>query len=357
MKARLTFLFLAAALNCAAALPPVITSAGNTTFTVGVPGSFTFIATNPPLTAGSWQATGDTLPASVTLDPVTGKLAGTPLLANVGTYNISVTVANAGGTSLAKAFTLTIRDVPRVVILKEASPYTQKYYGYEHNALEIDEIAADTAPFAVTFSGTDTAYYILDMDAREYARVAYWTVAGTVPAQKQYSVNPAAPFTSGFIDAMLNSRTANSLDVVFGKANPDPVGDPSFLQDGMTSYRGLASPLAVTTATATVPAWTIPIAVKSLSGKIFDYERDIFDTDPDVTIHQFSFATTTFTANLDAVLTPQANTGGLLPKINPVTGLPKVPAENWDGVVSNTMAYGIQLVRNTLEKLKYSESP
>lgn len=360
MKARLTLLFSAAALSHATAvLPPVITSANNTTFTVGVPGSFTFVATNPPLT--NWQVATGTLPASISLDPATGKLTGTPVLADIGAYPVSVTVQNGGGanTSVPKAFTLTIRPVPRIVILKEASPYSEKDYGYTHNKVVVDEIAADTNPYAGTFSGTDTAYYVLDMVAQEFTRVTYMTTPGSggAPAQKHYSVAPTAPFTSGFIDAMLKSRTANTLDVVYGKASQDLGGLPDSAYENLTSYRGLASPLAVTAATATVPAWIIPFAVKNLSGKIFDYGRDVLPTaDPDMDFHLFWFATTTFTANIDSVLTPQANTGGPLPVIDPVTGLAVNPPQTYPEV-KNSMAYGIRLVKNTLEKLKYSESP
>lgn len=371
MKKILTLLFSAVALNGVTAALPVIKSANNTTFTVGVPGSFTFAATNPPLTPGTWQASGGAWPGNVSLDPTTGKLSGTPLLADVGTYSRSITVANATGTSLAQTFTLTVRDVPRMVILKEASPFTKKSYSFRHDAtnvtsdcsdniLEADEIAADSALLPASLAGTLTTYYILDMVAQQYARVYFETIPASAgsPAQKRYWVAPAAPFTDGFIDATLPSRTLNTQDVVFGKANPDLAGNPASISEDMNSYRGLASPLAVTKATATVPAWTIPFAVKSFSGKGFDYGKQVLPTaDPAVEIHQFNFDTYTLSAVLDSVLTPQANTGGLLPKMDPATGLPKVPAENWAGLASNTMAYGIQLVKNALEKLKYSESP
>ncbi len=93
------------------AAPPAITSANNTTFTVGAAGTFTVTATgNPTPTLGQ---TGS-LPTGVTFDAGTGVLGGTPAAGTGGSYPITFTAANGVGTNATQNFTLTINQAPAI---------------------------------------------------------------------------------------------------------------------------------------------------------------------------------------------------------------------------------------------------
>src|SRR5438094_2304213 len=87
--------------------PPVITSATTANGTVGVAFSYQITATNNPT---SFNATG--LPAGLTVNTRTGLISGTPTTA--GTYTVTISATNAGGTGSA-TLTLTIKPAPPVI--------------------------------------------------------------------------------------------------------------------------------------------------------------------------------------------------------------------------------------------------
>jgi hypothetical protein len=86
-------------------VPPVITSPNSTTFTVGVPGSFTFTASGNP---ASTFITTDRLPDGVSLNPQTGILSGTPTANSAGVYPLTVKAINGALPSGSQNFTLTV---------------------------------------------------------------------------------------------------------------------------------------------------------------------------------------------------------------------------------------------------------
>jgi len=63
----------------------------------------TLSATNSPT---SWAVTSGSLPAGLTLNTSGGVISGTPTTA--GTFTFSITATNAGGTSAAVSYTITI---------------------------------------------------------------------------------------------------------------------------------------------------------------------------------------------------------------------------------------------------------
>jgi large repetitive protein len=82
---------------------PMFTSASNTTFVQGSPGTFTVAASGwPPATIGETGA----LPPGVTFDPSTDLLSGTPTAS--GTFPITFSASNGVGTSPTQSFTLTV---------------------------------------------------------------------------------------------------------------------------------------------------------------------------------------------------------------------------------------------------------
>jgi hypothetical protein len=82
------------AIDIAASVTPVITSPGTTLQSAGGEFSFQITATNSPT---SYAASG--LPPGLVLDTTTGLISGTAVTA--GTYNVTVSATNAGGTQSA----------------------------------------------------------------------------------------------------------------------------------------------------------------------------------------------------------------------------------------------------------------
>jgi IPT/TIG domain-containing protein len=84
---------------------PAITSANNTTFTVGVQGSFVVTASGSP-TPSITEA--GALPSGVTFNTATNTLSGTPAASTAGPYNITFTASNGAGANAVQNFTLTV---------------------------------------------------------------------------------------------------------------------------------------------------------------------------------------------------------------------------------------------------------
>jgi hypothetical protein len=89
-------------------VPPVITSASNATFTVGVNGVFTVTRTGNP--TPDLFVSGP-IPKNVGFNPGTGNLSGTPIIATGGVYPLVITATNATGTNVQN-FTLTVLESP-----------------------------------------------------------------------------------------------------------------------------------------------------------------------------------------------------------------------------------------------------
>src|SRR4029077_7112403 len=88
--------------------PPAITSANTATFVVGSAGSFTVTATGAP--TPTTTRTG-TLPNGVTFvdnGNGTATLGGTPAAGTAGTYPITITPSNGGGSPVEQKFTMTL---------------------------------------------------------------------------------------------------------------------------------------------------------------------------------------------------------------------------------------------------------
>src|SRR5882724_3894965 len=90
---------------------PAITSANNTTFTVGTAGAFTLTASGFPTTM-TFSETGS-LPSGVTLSSA-GVLGGTPAAGTAGTYNITITASNGVTPNGTQSFTLTVNQAPAI---------------------------------------------------------------------------------------------------------------------------------------------------------------------------------------------------------------------------------------------------
>ncbi len=130
---------------------PAITSANNTSFTVGTAGSFTVTASGYP--AATFSETG-TLPSGVTLSAA-GVLSGTPAAGTGGSYPITITAANGITPNATQSFTLTVNQAPAITSAANATfavgtagSFTVKATGYP--AATFSETG--TLPSGVTLS-------------------------------------------------------------------------------------------------------------------------------------------------------------------------------------------------------------
>ena len=178
-----------------------ITSAANTTFVVGTPGSFTVSAAGFPIP--SLIETG-ALPDGVTfadnLDG-TGTLSGTPT--NSGLYSITFTAQNGTGSPASQTFTLTVNQVPTITsdssttfTAGTAGTFTVASNGYptaslsESGALPSGVIFVDNHDGTGTLSGTSTdgGVYSISFTAQN--------VAGSTQETFTLTVNQAPAITS-----------------------------------------------------------------------------------------------------------------------------------------------------------------
>jgi len=90
---------------------PSITSANNTSFSLGLPGTFTVTAAGLPVPTLSMVGT---LPTGVTFTPATGILAGTPAAGTVGSYPLTFTATNGILPNATQSFTLNVKNGPAV---------------------------------------------------------------------------------------------------------------------------------------------------------------------------------------------------------------------------------------------------
>jgi len=100
---------------------PSITSANNTTFSVGTDGNFTVMASGTP--APSLTETG-ALPTGVTFvnnGNGTATLSGTPASGTSGTYTLTITASNGVGAAANQTFTLTVNQAPAITNLSPTS--------------------------------------------------------------------------------------------------------------------------------------------------------------------------------------------------------------------------------------------
>jgi len=153
-------------LTIIAGTAPVITSANNTTFTVGTAGSFTVTKTGNPTPTLSESGT---LPAGVTFNSTTGALSGTPAAGTGRVYNITFTASNLVGTT-TQNFKLTVNETPSFTsanattfVVGTAGTFTITTNGFprppitESGALPAGVTFTDNGNGTATLSGTPTA--------------------------------------------------------------------------------------------------------------------------------------------------------------------------------------------------------
>ena len=145
--------------------PPSITSANNTTFTVGTPGTFTVTTTGYP-TVTTISDGSPTLPGGVTFTnngDGTATLTGTPHAGTGGAYIFTITASNGVSPNATQVFTLYVDQSPAITsannatfIAGKSSSFTVTTTGYPAPSLNDGGF---TLPAGLTFhdNGNGTA--------------------------------------------------------------------------------------------------------------------------------------------------------------------------------------------------------
>src|SRR5438874_5611346 len=171
--------------------PPVITSATTATGTVGVAFSYQITATNNPT---SFNATG--LPAGLTINTTTGVICGTPTTA--GTYTVTISATNAGGTGRA-TLTLTIKP-PAPLITSALTATGQAGVAFSY------QIQANNSPTSFNVTGL--------LPAGLSVNTSTGLISGTPTTAGTYTVTISATNAGGTGSATLTLTINNPVPTI-----------------------------------------------------------------------------------------------------------------------------------------------
>ena len=209
--------------------PPVITSGLTASATSGSPFSYTITATQLP---SGFAATG--LPTGLSLNSSTGAITGSP--SQSGSFNVTLTATNAGGTSLPATLVLTVAAPPAppappppvLTVATVTLGATSQTYDGEPKSVTVTTSPSGLA-VSVTYDGTATPP----------------TAAGTY-------VVAASVNQSGYIGSASSTLTIAraSQTLTFAPISPAPVGSTAALS--ATASSGLPVTFSVVSGNATV---------------------------------------------------------------------------------------------------------
>src|SRR5437868_7085794 len=169
--------------------PPVITSATTASGTVGIAFSYQITATNNPT---SFNATG--LPGGLTVNTTTGVISGTPTTA--GTYSVTISATNSGGTGNA-TLTLTIVNPPPPVVTSPLTASGQVGVAFSYQITATNNPASYNAtglPADLTVNTTTGLISGTPTTAGTYTvTISAINSGGTGSATLTLTINPAAP--------------------------------------------------------------------------------------------------------------------------------------------------------------------
>jgi len=182
---------------------PIISSQATATGTVGAAFTYSITASNNPT---SFAATG--LPAGLTLNTTSGVITGTPTTA--GTYNVTVSATNAGGTG-TKAVTFTINNATNTPYGGTAwtIPGTIQAENYDDGGEGIAYHDADV----INSGGQQRTNQGVDVETTGDATGTYnvgWTAAGE---WMKYSVNVTTAGTYTLQARVASPNTGKSFHV------------------------------------------------------------------------------------------------------------------------------------------------
>ncbi|PYL92020.1 MAG: hypothetical protein DMF14_05485, partial [Verrucomicrobia bacterium] len=224
--------------------PPVITSATTASGTVGVAFSYQITATNNPT---SFNATG--LPGGLTVNTSTGLISGTPTTA--GTYTVTLSATNAGGTGSA-TLTLTVVNPPPPVITSATTANGTVGVAFSYQITATNNPTSFNAtglPAGLTVNTTTGVISGTPTTAGAYTvAISASNAGGTGSATLTLTINNPVPTTTSISPA---STTAGSAQFTL------TVNGTNFVSTSTVDWNG--SPLATTFVssiqlTAVVPA-------------------------------------------------------------------------------------------------------
>jgi hypothetical protein len=257
---------------------PSITSANNTTFTVGTAGSFTATGTGYP--APTFSETG-LLPSGVTFSSA-GVLSGTPAAGTGGTYTISITASNGIGSNATQTFTLTVDQAPAITsgnsttfTIGSAGSFTVTTTGYPTAALS----ESGVLPTGVTFvdNGNGTATLAGTPTALGSFPITITAANGTVPNATQsftLTVSGIAPTITSAASTTFTVNSAGSFTVTT-TGNPTPsLSETGALPTGVT-FVDNGNGTATLSGTPT-QGGSFPITITANNGVSSSFKRNLF---------------------------------------------------------------------------------
>ena len=176
-------------------VPPVFTSPNSLAFIVGNPGTLTVSAAGTPTPTLSLNST---LPNGVTFNPVTGVLAGTPILGTVGTYALALIASNGSLPNAVQPFTLSVAKTSQSITFPFIANQT-------FGSAQVPILATASSGLAVAFSSLTTGTCTVNGSNVSLNNPGFCTIAANQAGDANYSA--ASQSTQSFF---INSASGNA---------------------------------------------------------------------------------------------------------------------------------------------------
>ena len=216
----------------AVAAPLAITSAGSTTFTVGMAGSFTVMASSTP--APTFSKTG-ALPAGVSFSSA-GVLIGTPLGLS-GNYPIMITASNGVSPNVTQNFTLTLNPGPAATLALTApsSATAGVPVGYTVIAHDAFGNVATSYGGAVAFTSTDPNAVLPATSAISNGTGTFSATLETVDNQTVTATDTTTSTIKGTSNTIKVNPPQSFLVTTTADSNDGSCGSTCSLRDAITA--------------------------------------------------------------------------------------------------------------------------
>jgi hypothetical protein len=276
--------------------PPVITSPTSANGTVGVAFSYQITATNNPT---SFNATG--LPPGLTVNTGTGLISGTPTTA--GTYTVTISATNAGGTGSATlTITIVIPPPPVITSATTANGFVGVPFSYQitatNNPTSFDAVGlppglsvntstglisgtpTTAGTYTVTISatnagGTGSAILTITIDIPSPPVITSpLTATGQVGVAFSYTItatNNPSSFDALGLPAGLTVNTSTGVISGTPAAGSD-AGSPYSVTISATNAGGTGSATLILTINPPTPVITSPLTATGQVGVAFSYQ-------------------------------------------------------------------------------------